>query len=151
MRAVGGTQAAIRSSYAAASAGSNESASDSTITRKNSPGCSSPNDRTTAAGSRSPRRIAFSASLHEILADNRFQLLNSGLGHERFVGDQRMLQRRTALAGSLGRHRFHRVRNYPAGMRGILLEHTDDVRHLHRVVFFMPAIVIGNHRDGHVA
>ena len=41
-RAVGGIHARISSSYAAACAGSNESASASTMMRKNSPGCSSP-------------------------------------------------------------------------------------------------------------
>src|SRR5579863_6090684 len=134
MRAVGGTQAAIRSSYAAASAGSNESASDSTITRKNSPGCSSPNDRTAAAGSRSPRRMAASASLHEILADNRFQLLDGVRGHERLVRDQRVLQRRAALATPIRGHRLHRPRDHLTGMRGILLKYPDDIRHLHGIV-----------------
>src|ERR1700692_3480904 len=97
--------------------------------RKNSVGCSSPRVRITAAGKCSPRRIAASASLHEILADNRFQLLQRSLGHERSIGDQSMLEPRAALARAFPRHRFHRMRNYLTGVGGVLLQHADDIRH----------------------
>src|SRR3954465_10361737 len=95
--------------------------------RKKSPGSSSPSRLTTPGGNRSPRRMASSASLHEILADNRPQLLNRGGRHHGAVGDERMLQRRAALAGAFRRHVLHGMRDNFTRVRRVLLQHPDNV------------------------
>jgi len=61
-----------------------------------------------------------------------------------------MRQRGPALAFALGRHGFYGFTDHVLRVGGVLVERGDNLRRGHRLVFRVPAVVIGDHGHGGV-
>src|SRR5947209_19608867 len=98
---------------------------------------------------RSIRSIA--EVLSQVFPDKQVELLSGRFGDRFGIGDERMFQRRSAFAFTLGRHATDGRSYYPAGVRRIFRQVLDDLRYGNGIVIGMPAVIVGDHGDGDVA
>src|ERR1700676_1757991 len=86
----------------------------------------------------------------EVFSNQQLQLLPRGFGNGLAVGDQSVGQRRSALAFATGRHARNGGGHHFARVVGILAEVSENVSDGDGIVLFVPAIVVGDHRDRNV-
>src|SRR5208337_5671193 len=87
----------------------------------------------------------------EVFPYDEYQALQRGLRHLIFLRDDGVTEGRSALAATFFRQHSDRLADYVAGVFGILYQDSDNLLHRHVVVFGMPAVIVSNHRYGHIA
>src|SRR5271166_6294124 len=144
------------SEYTRQRRGSNRSAKRSTTTRNSArspPACANKSSSKCSGHGREAKQCcnrSCAICSAEIFSNQELQLLARRHGHGLRIGDQCVSERRSAFAFASFRHARDGGRHHLTSIVGILLKILQNVSHGDGVVLFVPAIVIGHHRDGHV-
>src|ERR1051326_6891689 len=141
-------------SYTSVRPGSNTSASRSTTIESIARPSSSATPRSSNSGVQGSPRWQISSSSLQLLANvlthKQLQLLARALGNHCAIRDESVRQRRAAFAIELIWHRADGGLHQLGSVGSVLRQIGDYVVDRNGIVFGMPAVVVGHHRNGRV-